>query len=102
MCYAKPGPRCSNHATKALDKAVAAYAADNSDRNLEALTQARHDYNLTPKGINSLRKSGIALIGKGATADGVAAVRQADEYADERSDLIALVVTRKDLQPSSE
>jgi len=101
MCYAKPGPRCSNHATKALDKAAAAYAADKSDKNLEALAQARDDYNLTPKGINTLRKSGLKLIGSGSTADGVAAVQQADAFEDERSDLIALVSANRQLQASS-
>jgi hypothetical protein len=96
MCYTKPGPRCSNHATKTLAKAQAAYAADNSDSNGEALAQARHDYNLTPKGVKELRDEGIKQITNGNTNDGIAAVRQADAYDTERTRLIGLVGGQKE------
>lgn len=51
MCYAKPGPRCSRHASINLEKAKA--SGDTAK-----IEKAMQEYNLTPAGIKDLKKSG--------------------------------------------
>lgn len=56
MCDAKPGLRCSPHARKALEEAVARFRADPSDANREAAARAKREYDLTPEGIQRLEE----------------------------------------------
>lgn len=51
MCYAKPGPRCSRHASINLEKAK-------SSGDAAKIEKAMQEYNLTPAGIKDLKKSG--------------------------------------------
>lgn len=51
MCYAYPGPRCTDHAKKAL---IAAILSDDKD----AIKKAKNDFCLTPAGIKELHFSG--------------------------------------------
>lgn len=51
MCYAKPGPRCSRHASINLEKAKAS-------GDTKKIAKATEEYNLTPAGIKELKKSG--------------------------------------------
>lgn len=51
MCYPLPGPRCSPHARKALDEALA-------EGDKAAIKKAREAYLLTPDGIKELRAAG--------------------------------------------
>ncbi len=62
MCYAAPGPRCSNHATKALKVAQADYSkalmSNDAEACLnakEALTEAENNFYMTPAGQKFLR-----------------------------------------------
>lgn len=62
MCYAAPGPRCSNHASKALKAAQGAYTkallSNDADVCMEAkaaLTEAENNYYMTPAGQKILR-----------------------------------------------
>lgn len=56
MCYAKPGPRCSNHARKSLEHAKKVYEEDKTSENLNNYQQALNDYYSTPAGLGELRK----------------------------------------------
>lgn len=56
MCYPKPGPRCSNHAKKAYNKAQVDYKKDNTPENKEALVKATRDFMTTPAGIKTLER----------------------------------------------
>lgn len=59
MCYAAPGPRCSNHATEKLARATKAYEADPSRKVLyEAMKEAEEEYDTTPAGMKALRATG--------------------------------------------
>lgn len=51
MCYATPGPRCSSHAKKELQKAIAS-----GDE--ETIKKAKENYLTTPDGIQTLRDKG--------------------------------------------
>ena len=62
MCYAAPGPRCSNHAMKALNAARVEYTlalksndADACIKAQEELNEAENNYYMTPKGQSELR-----------------------------------------------
>lgn len=62
MCYAAPGPRCSNHAVKALRAAREAYSKALTSNDAEAcmaakddLTEAENNYYMTPAGQKDLR-----------------------------------------------
>lgn len=63
MCYAAPGPRCSSHAKKELQKAIAS-----GDE--KAIKIAKENYLTTPEGIQTLRDKG-----KNDLADKAQAVR---------------------------
>lgn len=64
MCYPKPGPRCSSHAGKTRDKAVAEYVAlreqnapaEEIDKAKENVLAKQREYEATPAGIADLRK----------------------------------------------
>lgn len=56
MCYPKPGPRCSSHATKALQKATAKYTKEGTYDSYAAMRDAQKDYEMTPAGQDSLRR----------------------------------------------
>lgn len=51
MCYAKPGPMCSNHARKVLNRAIA-------EKDAARIKSAQDDFDRTPAGIKGLRKRG--------------------------------------------
>lgn len=51
MCYVKPGPRCSRHATINLEKATAT-------GDTKQIEKATAEYHLTPAGIKELKRSG--------------------------------------------
>lgn len=51
MCKPKPYPRCSNHARKRLESAL---ASGNEDR----IRQAKAEYAITPEYIEKMRKAG--------------------------------------------
>lgn len=58
MCYPKPGPRCSGHATKRLDRARARLAKDPDNPALIlAVKRAYDEYLHTPAGIRELEAS---------------------------------------------
>lgn len=48
MCYAYPGPRCTQHAKNAL---IAAILSDDANK----IKKAKYDFSLTPAGIKELR-----------------------------------------------
>ena len=50
MCYAKPGPRCSNHAHKAFLKALSAYKESPTLDTYRAMKVAEEEYDTTPAG----------------------------------------------------
>ena len=81
MCYAKPGPRCSNHATLALTQAKKDYAKNSSEENRQALETAQHNYNTTPKGVKELRDVARA---ESDPETAVELSRKADKYEAER------------------
>ena len=81
MCYAKPGPRCSNHATAALTQAKKDYAKNPSEEHRQALETAQHNYNTTPKGVKGLRDVARA---ESDLETAVELSRQADKYEAER------------------
>lgn len=56
MCYAKPGPRCTPHAKKLLDKAVAEAVEEQTFTTFEAMKHAQEDYDRTPGGQAELRE----------------------------------------------
>lgn len=64
MCYPKPGPRCSSHAGKTRDKALAELVAlrdqnassDKIAKAEENLLAKQKEYEATPAGIDELRK----------------------------------------------
>ena len=64
MCYPKPGPRCSSHAGKTRDKAVAEYVAlreqnapaEEIETAKENVLAKQREYEATPAGIAELRK----------------------------------------------
>ena len=88
MCYAKPGPRCSEYATQQLTQATIAYEENPTPETEQKLTQAREDYELTPAGIRELREQGIAAIQAGELVEGVELYRQADDNSERRQELI--------------
>ena len=61
MCYAAPGPRCSNHATQNLAKAKKNYAEQPNLDTRAALETAQQEYDTTPAGIKALRDAGKSL-----------------------------------------
>lgn len=56
MCYPKPGPRCSAHARQALERAEAAYKADETYENFEKVGEARNEFLSTPAGFKVLEE----------------------------------------------
>lgn len=56
MCYKQPGPRCSHHATLALQKAKAKYKKTPSDATYAALVQAQEAFFTTPAGFTVLQE----------------------------------------------
>lgn len=56
MCYAKPGPRCSNHARKKLNYAKKVYEANKNITNYDAYQQALDEYYTTPAGLDDLNR----------------------------------------------
>lgn len=79
MCYAKPGPRCSSHATAILEKAEAAYRADPSEKNHKEYTLALEEYKTSPVGIKNLKNSGqedAAKYYQGKRAERIKAFRE--------------------------
>lgn len=89
MCYAKPGPRCSEHASEKLKHARTAQLSSPSKRNAAALAAAEAEYALTPAGIHALRASGLNEVEGGNIEHGVALMKQADTNEGERERLIA-------------
>lgn len=55
MCYKFPGPRCSNHAKKALNKALLTCKFMPTHGNYEALMAAKTAYDTTPRGQRELQ-----------------------------------------------
>jgi hypothetical protein len=84
MCYAKPGPRCSNHATKALTKARAAYKSDPTEENRANLDTAVSDYEITPAGIKEIRDEAMEKLTHGDIEGGVALTKTADANQEKR------------------
>lgn len=56
MCYPKPGPRCSQHALRAFEKALAACGQDRNITNYRARAIASADFQLTPAGIAAVKE----------------------------------------------
>jgi hypothetical protein len=50
MCYRKPGPRCSGHASATLRKAQVAFIASQEYSDYVAMREAEEEYDLTPAG----------------------------------------------------
>lgn len=61
MCYPKPGPRCSSHAKKDLQKAL-------KSKDQKAIKDAKEKYFTTPEGIQKLRDMGKAELANKAQA----------------------------------
>lgn len=60
MCQAKPGNRCSAHASKTLAKAQAAYDASPSQDTFDALQDALREYDTTPEGQGVIKRAADA------------------------------------------
>lgn len=58
MCYAKPGPRCSYHATQRLHSAKEVYKSHPSEKNKAKVRAATVEYLMSPRGIAQLHASG--------------------------------------------
>ena len=56
MCYKKPGPRCSAHASALLRAAKEAYEESKTQDNYNVLREASHQFNMTPRGQDGLRQ----------------------------------------------
>lgn len=92
MCYKAPGPRCSNHALKALKAAHKAYRANPTEDARGDLEQARIAYEATPKGMKELmseyEKTGDESLkaryerGKTLRKEQLAALGLAKDYGD--------------------
>lgn len=88
MCYPKPGPRCSNHASIKLKSARDAVSTSPTEQNRQLLSEAENAYALTPAGINKLRSSGMNEVDKGNMEYGVSLIKQADANESKRERLI--------------
>lgn len=100
MCYAKPGPRCSNHASKKWRQAREDYEASPTEQNRKAEEEAKHEYFTTPQGIRQLREK--AQYEKDP-ATAVSLSRQADEGEAEReAQLAAYYASRGEQAPDNQ
>lgn len=120
MCYAQPGPRCSNHATKKLDRAKTALLADPNDLGLmKNLKTAQEEYDTTPVGIKELRAEGkdyLADIAQQTRAAQLALTKEAkavpnpipddlddrEELDSSSNDLAVLTLIARSLEPTAD
>lgn len=89
MCYPKPGPRCSHHATAALEGAGQAFKENPSLETRDLLEQAQEDFFKTPKGFEELEK----LIKFGGDRDYF--THKLAAYRQERTEAIAALKSKQ-------